>query len=302
MRLELLSSFIEVVKCGSINAAAKKLHTTHQGLNQSLKTLETELNCCLLDRNKKGTYLTEEGDKVFLFAQNVCMQYEALLKELSPPSDTPKSTLHGQLNLEISPMLNISILPVTFSDFHCRHPSVALYTAERYRQNIIDDVLKHRDSCGLLLVSPLIQEFFASIPDEIELIELKTFPMYIAISTRHPLAAYKSVSVSTLAQYPIIVFEMGGTSGVHALSQLAPIKVALSTNNVSLCEDILNSGFATMYSFKPYISHHIFPNFIHIPINDKRAVFTVYAAVNRKAEAAQYELIRTFINIFNEYL
>lgn len=302
MRLELLSSFIEVVKCGSINAAAKKLHTTHQGLNQSLKTLEVELNCCLLDRGKKGTHLTAEGDKVFLFAQNVCVQYETLLKELRPPSDLPTSTLRGQLNLEISPMLNISILPVTFSDFHCRHPMVALYTAERYRQNIIQDVLQHNDSCGLLLVSPLIREFFASIPEEIELIELKTFPMYIAVSPRHPLARYKTVSVSTLAQYPIIVFEMGGTHGVHALSQLAPIKVALSTNNVSLCEDILNSGVSTMYSFKPYIRHHIFPNFIHIPVNDKRAVFTVYAAVNRNASAPQYELIRTFINIFNEYL
>lgn len=302
MRLELLFSFIEVVKCGSINAAAKKLHTTHQGLNQSLKTLETELNCSLLDRSKTGTHLTAEGDSVFLFAQNVCVQYESLLKELSPPSGVPQSTLHGQINLEIAPMLNISILPVAFSDFHCRHPAVALYTAERYRQDIIRYVLQHRDSCGLLLVSPLIHEFFTSIPEEIELIELKTFPMYIAVSPRHPLAGYKSVSVSTLAQYPIIVFEIGGTQGVHALSQLTPIKVALSTNNISLCEDILSSGVSTMYSFKPYVIHHVFSDFIHIPINDKRAVFTVYAAVNRNVPAAQYELIRAFINIFNEYL
>lgn len=302
MRLELLSSFIEVVKCNSINAAAKKLHTTHQGLNQSLKTLETELNCCLLDRSKKGTHLTAEGNKVFLFAQNVCQQYESLIKELSPPSGMPKILLRGQLNLEISPMLNISILPVAFSDFHCRHPCVALYTAERYRQNIIQDLMQHKEGCGILLVSPLIQEFFASVPEEIELIELKTFPMYIAVSPRHPLACFKSVSVSTLAQYPIIVFEMGGTQGVHALSQLAPIKVALSTNNVSLCEDILNGGVSTMYSFKPYISHHIFSDFIHIPINDKRAVFTVFAAVNKNVSPSQYELIRAFINIFNEYL
>lgn len=302
MRLELLSSFIEVVKCGSINAAAKKLHTTHQGLNQSLKALETELNCCLLDRSKNGTHLTTEGDSVFIFAQNVCMQYEALLKELSPPSDIPKSTLHGQLNLEISPMLNISTLPVAFSDFHRRHPFVSIYTAERYRQDIISDIVHSNDRCGILLVSPLIQEFFTSLPDEIELIELKTFPIYIAVSPRHPLAGYKSVSVNTLAQYPIIVFEVGGPLGVHALSQLAPVKVALSTSNVSLCVDILNGAVSTMYSFKPYISHHVFPDFIHIPVNDKRAVFTAYAAINRNVSVSQYELSRAFINIFNEYL
>lgn len=302
MRLEQLVSFIEVVKCGSINAAAKKLHTTHQGLNQSLKALESELNCCLLDRSKKGTHLTADGDKVLMFAQEVCVKYEALCKELSPSPNMDKSKLRGQLNLKISPMLSISILPVTFSEFYRHHPFVALFTAEQYRQDIIDDILHNKDSCGLLLVSPLIHEFFDTIPDAIELIELKTFPMYIAVSTRHPLAGYKSVSVGTLAQYPIIVYEIGGTQGVHALSQLAPIKVALSTNNVRLCEDILNNDISTMYSFKPYITHHIFSDFIHIPVNDRRAVFTAYAAVNRNATASQYELIRAFINIFNEYL
>lgn len=302
MRLEQLAAFVEVVKCGSINSAAKKLHTTQQGLNQSLKSLEAELGCTLLDRGKKGTHLTQGGEKVLKFAQDVCARYQDLRKELTPSPGIPVSSLTGRLNLKISPMLNISVLPVTFSEFHQRYPSVSLFTAEQYRQDIITDIIKDKNSCGLLLVSPLINSFFESIPPEIELIELKSFPMYIAVSPKHPLSGYKSVSVNTLAQYPIIVYEIGGTQGVHALSRLAPIKVALSTNNARLCESILNNGFSTMYSFKPYLSYHIFSDFIHIPVNDRRAIFTAYAAINRNVSATQYELIRAFINIFHEYL
>ena len=57
-----------------------------------------------------------------------------------------------------------------------------------------------------------------------------------------------------------------------------------------------------MHSFKSYVKHHIFSDFIHIPILDKRAVFTVYAAVNRDVSPGQYELIRAFINVFHSYL
>ena len=302
MRLEQLSAFIEVVKCGSINAAAKKLHTTHQGLNQSLTALENELNRPLLDRDRKGTHLTPEGEKVLRFAQEVCSQYAELQKELASADTISASRLRGRLDLRISPMLNLSILPIAFSEFHRCYPAVSVFTAESYREDIIQEIRQNKDCCGLLLVSPLLHGFYESIPDTIELIELKTFPIYIAVSPRHPLARHKTVSVSTLAQYPIIVYEVGGTQGVHALSQLAPIKVALSTNNARLCEDILGQGIATMYSFKPYLKHHIFSDFIHIPVNDKRAVFTVYAAINRDVPPGQYELIRTFINVFHAYL
>ena len=176
MRLEQLSAFIEVVKCGSINAAAKKLHTTHQGLNQSLAALENELNHSLLDRNRKGTHLTPEGEKVLIFAQEVCSQYAALLEDLAPVAAIPDSRLHGRLDLKIAPMLNLSILPIAFSDFHRRHPAVSVFTAECYREDIIHEIQHNKDCCGLLLVSPLLNSFFESIPDDIECTHYLSLP------------------------------------------------------------------------------------------------------------------------------
>jgi len=300
MRIDQLAALVEVAKSGSINSASKKLHVTQQSLNKSLKSLENEINCHLLDRTKKGIRLTNDGEKVLSAAQDVISRLNKLKKELNlvPSADT---SLHGNLNVNLSPMLSISVLPVAFKDFIAHYPEVNLFTAERYRDQILERCLTHQE-LGLLCVSPLITEFSENIPDEIELIPLKQYPIYVAVSAGHPLADHKSLSVSTVAHYPFVVYEVGGTGGVHAFQKLGHTKVALSTNNYKLCEEILRNDTAIMYSFPPYLERNVFPTLVHIPIKDKQATFMIYAALNKNIDKAQLSLARAFIHVFSEYL
>lgn len=301
MRFEQMAAFVEVAKAGSINAASKKLHLTQQSLNKSLKGLESELNCHLLDRTKRGIRLTADGEKVLSAAQDIIVRLEKLQRELQREKDISDHNLHGNLTVNLSPMLSISVLPVAFKDFICHYPEVNLFTAERYRDQIIERV-KERNEIGLLCVSPLINEFTENIPEEVDLIALKRYPIYIALSAGHPLADHKAVSVNTIAQYPFIVYEVGGTSGVHAFQKLGHTKVALSTNNYKLCEELLRNDNAIMYSFPPYVERNVFPSLVHLPVKDKQAEFMIYAAMNKNSDKNQKTLARAFINIFNEYL
>jgi len=300
MRIDQLGALVEVAKSGSINSASKKLHVTQQSLNKSLKSLENEMNCHLLDRTKKGIRLTSDGEKVLSAAQDIISRLNKLERELNQTQNADTS-LHGTLNVNLSPMLNISILPVAFKDFISHYPEVNLFTAERYRDQILERCLTNQE-LGLLCVSPLITEFTEQIPEDIELIPLKQYPIYIAVSAGHPLADHKSLSVSTVAHYPFVVYEIGGTGGVHAFQKLGHTKVALSTNNYKLCEEILRNDTAIMYSFPPYLERNVFPNLVHIPIKDKQATFMIYAAINKKIDKAQLALARAFIHVFSEYL
>ena len=224
MRIDQLGALVEVAKSGSINSASKKLHVTQQSLNKSLKSLENEMNCHLLDRTKKGIRLTSDGEKVLSAAQDIISRLNKLERELNQTQNADTS-LHGNLNVNLSPMLNISILPVAFKDFISHYPEVNLFTAERYRDQILERCLSNQE-LGLLCVSPLITEFTEQIPEDIELIPLKQYPIYIAVSAGHPLADHKSLSVSTVAHYPFVVYEIGGTGGVHAFQKLGHTKVA----------------------------------------------------------------------------
>lgn len=301
MRLEQLFDLVEIAKCRSMSRAAKNIHISRQALDKSMQNLEQELNCQLLERSKKGIRLTENGEKAVMAAQDIMARLNTLYADISNTAD-PRERISGKLNICISPMLSVSVLPLAFADFRTHYPNVATFTCESYRQDIIDQIAGDTKMCGILLVSKLVTEFFDAIPDNIELLELKTFPIRIAVSPRHPLANQKSLSVDALSQYPIIVFEVGGSTGVHALSKLTTIDVNLSTNNPALCKDLLNKGHDTMYSFDPYVRHRVFPDFLHIPLNDKRATLTAFVAINKEMPAPMQEIVSAFVTCFTQYL
>ena len=99
-----------------------------------------------------------------------------------------------------------------------------------------------------------------------------------------------------------MVYEIGGTGGVHAFQKLGHTKVALSTNNYKLCEEILRNDTAIMYSFPPYLERNVFSSLVHIPVKDKQATFMIYAVVSKDMDKTQLALARAFIRVFSEYL
>ncbi|NCB62455.1 MAG: LysR family transcriptional regulator [Clostridia bacterium] len=65
MRLEQLQYFIAIVRCRSINKAAKELYISQPSLSKAIEAMEQELNCKLFLRTTKGIVPTEEGLHVY---------------------------------------------------------------------------------------------------------------------------------------------------------------------------------------------------------------------------------------------
>lgn len=77
-----LKYFCEIVRHGSINAAAAACFISYHAMHKSLKNLETELNLSLLYRTPKGISLTEEGEKFYADALKI-LELEQGWKQLS---------------------------------------------------------------------------------------------------------------------------------------------------------------------------------------------------------------------------
>lgn len=60
-----LKVFLAAVKCGSFNKAADIVGCTQPGVTQTVKSLEQELGCRLLERSSSGVSLTVEGEKLY---------------------------------------------------------------------------------------------------------------------------------------------------------------------------------------------------------------------------------------------
>ena len=117
MQFEQLEYFIEVVKAGSINAASKKVYISQQNLNKSLHSLENELGFDILNRTHRGVSLTEEGKVFFNAAQSIVARFDQMREQVQRMKSIKDESLSGRMNIHISPMLSISLLPMVYVDY-----------------------------------------------------------------------------------------------------------------------------------------------------------------------------------------
>ena len=123
----------------------------------------------------------------------------------------------------------------------------------------------------------------------------------MAMSPKHPLARHNNLSIHTITDYPLVIYEAGGESR-HPLSHLAEMKVALASRNERMCEYLLNEEEAIMCSFAPFVERNIFKDFVHIPISHKSAYYDLYMAIHKNTSNHQRMLANKFSQIFREYL
>ena len=68
MDIKQLQYFVVSVDMGSFCSAAEVLITTQPNVSKVVKSLETELNMILLNRDRSGVTLTKEGEHVYNYA------------------------------------------------------------------------------------------------------------------------------------------------------------------------------------------------------------------------------------------
>lgn len=91
MDIDLARTFLEIVRFGSLAAAAETLHVTQTAITARVQKLESHLNCTLFIRNRTGAKLTPDGEAFVVFANQLVQTWEAARRDLPLPT--------GYLNL-----------------------------------------------------------------------------------------------------------------------------------------------------------------------------------------------------------
>lgn len=301
LRIEQLAYFLEVVKAGSVNAASKKTFISQQSLNKSIRSMENEFGFPLFKRNKHGVVLTEKGKIVFSAIQAMMARWDQMQEEIEDAS-TVSNFLSGDLTIHTSPMVSISLMPIAYIEYMHQFPQVKVYCQEKYRDDIVATVADNPGDVGYILMPNSIRGFKDKLPAHVEMRKMAEYPIYMAMSPKHPLAQQRSLSFKSMEAYPLIVYESGGPQGLHAYQNEGDFHVILSTNNYKMCEELLCEGASLVYSYPPYLAHNIFPSCVHVPVGDKRIFFELYLVYNKNSTNEQRQLINTFSQVLQQYL
>lgn len=85
--------FLIVVKNKSFIKAADELGFSRSYISKRIQILEETLNCQLLHRSTRAIELTNQGEKVYLWAQEILLDVRKMSEDLTDSSDDPQGNL-----------------------------------------------------------------------------------------------------------------------------------------------------------------------------------------------------------------
>lgn len=114
--------FYYAAKYGSITRAAEALMNNQSNITRTIKNLESELNCNLFVRSRKGVTLTPEGERLYAHISAAVEQIQAGEEEIS----LERSLNKGLVTIGTSEIaLRCFLLPV-LNEYRRKYPGVRL--------------------------------------------------------------------------------------------------------------------------------------------------------------------------------
>jgi DNA-binding transcriptional LysR family regulator len=211
MTLQQLKYIVEIVGCGSMNEAAKRLFLSQPSLSNAVRELERELGFELFLRSSRGITLSAAGTEFLGYARQVVEQTELLetryFHAKPPRMRFSVSTQH--YSFAVNAFVNL-IRQSGFEEYD--------FTLRETRTfEILEDVKSLRSELGILYRSSFNTKVLSKLLQENNLVFRPLFRAspHIFISTKNPLAGREYVTLDDLQPFPCLSFEQGENNSFY---------------------------------------------------------------------------------------
>lgn len=205
MTLQQLKYVIEIVLCGSINEAARRLYMSQPSLSKAVKELEKELGIDIFLRTSKGITLSTDGAEFLGYARQVVEQAELLENRYF--NTAPSRQLFSVSTQHYAFAVN------AFVEMIKKHGALEYqFTLRETRTyEIIEDVKNLRSEIGILYISSFNEKVILQMMKEegLDFHPLFEAKPHIFVSAQNPLASKSLVTLEDLEDYPRLSFEQG---------------------------------------------------------------------------------------------
>lgn len=169
--LQQLTYLREMDRSNTVTAAALALGVSQPALSQALAEIERRLDVPLFERRSRRLELTEAGDRVAAFAQDVLGHAEALERWLA----AYREGRAGSLRVGMIDAASLYVLPAAVRRFRDQHPDVELQLTVD-RTAVLLDRLRRSDLDLAFVVGPIAPGFSS---DEFISTDLREEPLYL---------------------------------------------------------------------------------------------------------------------------
>jgi DNA-binding transcriptional LysR family regulator len=187
-----LTVFRELAKRGSFTATAEALSYTQSAVSQQISALERETGAILIERDRKGTRLTQAGEILLSHAEVILGRMAQAERDLSAYLEARS----GRLRLAAFESAGVALVPAAVETFHSGYPDVELNVVQMEPEEA-GRRLESRE-LDLAIVYDL-RPPTGALGEELQLTNLFDDRYAAVISKRHRLAGSETVQLDEVA-------------------------------------------------------------------------------------------------------
>lgn len=257
MTLDQLRYFRAVCQYDSVIQAAKSLNISQPSVSNAIANLEKEFNVELFTRRHKRLIKTNECLQLLQLAEKVLSQADELSRSMKEMGSQSKT-----LNLGVPPMIGSLILPELYGKYLCNYTNLQVHTVEAASRTLLQLLAEKEIDMAFL---PHTRSFEGHLHSE----PLITLQNVCCVSTAHPLASRKHISLTDLCKEPLVLFKDSFFQTQRILEAFTLLaiepKILLSTSQLSTVQNMIsnNTAIGFLFDFLPKAT----ANMVGIPLD-----------------------------------
>jgi len=199
MDFDQLETFLEVARNLSFSRAAERRFRTQPAISAQIRAIEEEVGARLLDRTGGKVSITAAGKIFLVYVESALEARRAAMRAVSEADRVPG----GEIVVAANEGSCLYVLPEVFAEFKRSYPDIGITVKRSETREVLEAVIDNSADFGVAAM-PVTDKRITAVPihkDELVLIT----------PTGHPLAKFKEIKVSQIADYPLLLPKMGRT-------------------------------------------------------------------------------------------
>jgi len=189
-----LQQFCVLAHTGSFTQTARELHLTQSGISHSMKALEAETGCRLLDRLGKKVILTQAGEQLLQHAGKILAEMAAARGALTQLGKWGR----GRLRLGASTTACQHLIPPVLREFKESFPEHTITLEPGDTPELVDALIHHRIDLALTLE--------VEREPQLEFHPLFTDELHFLVGALHPWAKTRRVERAEIPRQNHILY------------------------------------------------------------------------------------------------
>jgi DNA-binding transcriptional LysR family regulator len=193
INFKLLHIFIAIAETRSFRVASELLNRSQSVVSMQIKQLEDQIGVSLFHRTTRRVELTAEGSKLLSYARRALAEWENGLTEIREAVEMQR----GTLSFACIPTVAATVLPDILREFQKKYPGISISLRELAAEDLLQSIRQREVDFGICVTTPRMAEFkFDHLFEE---------PIYVVATSKFRFKSRRSVDLSELCNYPILL-------------------------------------------------------------------------------------------------